>query len=249
MSKVLKRIGERHKNSENYYCTIIEYYSFRNCTIQLEDGNILTNIEYGNLKKGNVKNPFHPSVCGVGYVGQGKYKVKVKGVLSPIYEVWRGIIRRCYSIENQKKHPTYKDCTVDERWHNYQIFAKWYEDNHVEGFHLDKDILVKGNKIYSPETCCFVPRDINNLFIKAQNKRGKYPIGVHINKNTNKYIALVGRGFGQEWIGAYDTPEEAFQAYKVAKEAYIKEVADKWQHLITPQTYQALINYTVEIAD
>ena len=149
--------------------------------------------------------------------------------------------------KGQEKQPSYIGCLVDEEWHNFQNFAEWFEDNYVEGWHLDKDILIKGNKIYSPETCCFVPLEINSLFTKSDKIRGEYPIGV--SKKDKKYQANVNKNSGFIFLGAFNTPEEAFQVYKTAKEDYIKEVADKWRGQITEQVYQAMYSYQVEITD
>ena len=132
-------------------------------------------------------------------------------------------------------------------WHNFQVFAKWFDENYKEGFVLDKDILLKGNKIYSPDTCVFVPREINGIFTLRQNKRGDYPIGVL--KNGNKFQANIVRYNKREYLGTFNTPEEAFQVYKVAKEDYIRHVANKWKNQITEECYQALLNYKIEITD
>ena len=131
-------------------------------------------------------------------------------------------------------------------WHNFQNFAQWHEENYIEGFVLDKDILQKGNKIYSPENCCFVPNEINVLFTKRQNDRGDLPVGVI--KSYNRYIFQLSKN-GKRHRKSYETPEEAFQAYKQAKENYIKEIADKWRGKITEKVYEALYAYKVEITD
>ena len=160
---------------------------------------------------------------------------------------------RCYDTKNIKRYPTYQDVSVCEEWHNYQNFAKWFEENYnpevMEGWHLDKDIIVKGNKIYSPETCCFVPSDINYLITKANSIRGDYPIGVKFNKKRNKFYAILTKYNKPFLVGTYTTAEEAFYAYKEAKEAHIKEVADKWKEQITDKVYKSLINYKIEITD
>ena len=118
----------------------------------------------------------------------------------------------------------------------------------MNGWELDKDILIKGNKIYSPETCAFVPAEINGIFTKTNSKRGVYPIGVSLHKE-GRFQAKVLKNKKQAYIGLFDTPEEAFQAYKKAKEEYIKEVADKWKDKIDPRVYEAMYNYQVEITD
>ena len=114
----------------------------------------------------------------------------------------------------------------------------------MEHWHLDKDIICKECKTYSPETCAFVPADVNILFIKNDIKRGVYPISVRKTKSQRFTSRL-----NSKHLGTFDTPEEAFQAYKVAKEKHIKEVADKWKDLIDPRVYEAMYDYKVEITD
>jgi len=240
----LERVGETYNTYQNYVVTIIEYFTNSNCTVKFNDkrGTILYSIQMAQIKKGNIKNPYHPSVCGIGYRGIGKYKVRGNNSILHYYKSWVELLKRCYNLKKLERRPRYKTCSVDKRWHNFQNFAAWFEKNYVEGFHLDKDILVKGNKIYSPETCCFVPQEVNTLFTKSNSIRGDYPIGVQYNKDYKKYCASIDKKY-------YNTPEEAFQAYKTAKEAYIKEVADKWRGQITEEVYQAMYNYQVEITD
>ena len=184
--------------------------------------------------------------------GIGKYKPWVNGVITTQYNAWRNMLMRCYDEKNFLKQPTYEDCTVCEEWHNFQNFAKWYDDNYyeVEGnsTQIDKDILVKGNKIYSPDTCCFVPQNINKLLTNSSVRRGLYPIGV-ISQN-NQYGASCRDGSGTRiHLGLYKTPELAFEAYKIYKEESIKILAEKHYGLIPKNVYNALIEYKVEITD
>ena len=244
----IDRLGEKHLANKGYWAKIIEYTNKRNCTIQFEDGTVIKQVQYSSIKKGQIKNPNYPSIYGVGYDGIGKYITVHQGKNTKAYVVWKGMIERCYSVEYQKKRPEYNNCIVISEWHNFQNYAKWYEENYKENFEVDKDILVKGNKIYSPETCCFVPHEINTLFTKSNKTRGNFPIGVRITKQ-NRYQARISKCTYNKCIGTFGTIEEAFQAYKIAKEDYIKEVADKWKPYITPQTHQAMYNYQVEITD
>lgn len=117
----------------------------------------------------------------------------------------------------------------------------------MQGWHIDKDIIQKGNKIYSPETCCFVPQEINNIFTKRQEYRGNYSIGV--NRRKNKYASSINKNGQHFWLGTFETLEDAFGAYKIAKESYIKEVANEWVGQIDEKCYKALINYKIEITD
>jgi hypothetical protein len=241
-NKVKNRVGEKHITNEGYEIEIVEYKGNRNSTVRFKDGTLVYNKEYADILKGRVKNPYHKSVCGIGYYGEGVYSARdVAGNKTRVYNIWIKMLQRCYSEKSFIKHPTYKDVTVCEEWHNFQNFAQWYENNYVEGFELDKDILVKGNKMYSPKTCCFILKEINNVF--KGSKQGKFTRGV--NAAGNKFRA----SYQSKHIGSYSTPEQAFQAYKTAKEKHIKEVAEKYKNQITKEVYNALYNYQVEITD
>ncbi len=236
------KTGEKHITNEGYEIEIIEYHGREKCVVQFYDGFILRNLQYSNIKNGKVKNPYHKSKYGVGYLGEGEYIAR-RGC--KIYITWNNMLSRCYNEKEIIKHPTYIKCSVCEEWHNFQNYAKWYEENFVEGFEVDKDILVKGNKIYSPETCCFVPSEINNLFIKQNKNRGNLPIGVNKKNKSATYQAQISK----KYLGSYVTPIEAFLVSKQAKEKHIKEMADKWKNKIKKECYNALINYNVEITD
>lgn len=165
--KVL-RIGEKGKNTSGELMTIVEYVDRENIVVEFENG-YKTKTRYQTFKKGNVKNVYFKSVCGVGFIGEGIYTTTKN---ERAYGVWGDMLRRCYSDDiNYKK--AYKDCSVCKEWHNFQNFAEWYYENYyeVEGdvVCLDKDIRRKGNKIYSPKACIFVPNRINNLFKKNIN--------------------------------------------------------------------------------
>lgn len=174
-----------------------------------------------------------------------------------IYALWRGCFERCYMESSLKKHPTYRGCEVSEKWHRYSDFKKWYEENNwydgPERVCVDKDILVKGNKIYGPDTCVLIPLSLNVMFIKNDSKRGDLPLGVFYAEDRHlKYEALLRRYSKQYSLGTYATPEEAFAVYKAEKEKYIKEVADKSkvEYPNFPQKlYDAMCNYKVEITD
>lgn len=246
------RTGENYTTNEGYEIEIIEYRGALDCDIQFEDGTILREMYYDNIRKGAVKNPYHPTTHGVGFIGIGKYVSSTEDKHTKNYKSWGGVLERCYSKELHKKRKTYVSCYITEEWKCFQNFAKWFEKNYnpetMQGWELDKDILIKGNKVYSPETCCFVPQEINCLFTNCKSVRGKYPIGV--TKTVNgKYKARINKNGDRIDLGLFDTPEEAFQAYKIAKEEYIKEVADLWRGQITEPCYYAMYAYEVEITD
>lgn len=245
--KIKSRVGEVYTTYQGYKVEIIEYKSYAKCTVLFNDVNntIRTNVQVSKLKSGSLKNPNHPSIYGVGY---GVYK---NNHSLPSYKKWQALLERSFCEKYKSNRPSYKDVTTCEEWYNFQNFTKWYEDNWKpwmnSTWHLDKDILIKGNKIYSPETCCFVPSDLNSLLTRRQNKRGIYPIGV--SKRKNKYLSRINIKGVVKNLGLYKTPEGAFQVYKEVKETCIKEAADKWKDLIDSRVYEALYNYKVEITD
>lgn len=154
------------------------------------------------------------------------------------------MLQRCYDPKLHLRHPTYKECNVIEEWHNFQNFASWFEKNYIDGYQIDKDLLVEGNKIYSPETCCFVPKEIN-LILGKPIKKGKYPVGV--SKFRNKFVTHVHIKNKQHHMGMFDTIEDAFLVYKIIKERNIKHLAETYKHTINESLYKILINYSVNI--
>lgn len=238
------RVGEKFINNQGCILEIIEYTNSRNCVVQFNNKSIRSNIEFKNVKNGQVKNLYQPSVFLIGYLGEGNYCVKSH---LKIYKRWKSMLERCYSIEYQNKHITYRNCYVVEEWHNFQNFAMWYEKNYAKDFQLDKDILFKGNKTYSPQTCCFVPQEINGLFIRNTTNKGELPLGV--SAEGNKFRADYKIKCKTVYLGNFNTVKEAFQSYKTAKEGWIKEVANEWKEKIDIRVYQAMCAYQVEITD
>jgi hypothetical protein len=255
MSKIrLDRIGEENENSFGSLMTIINYYSASNIDIYFPEYDwTFYHSSYKDFEKGNVKCPYEPRYYGIGYLGEGKYKASVKGKEPRSIITWQGMLQRCYSEYSLINHPTYDECFVCNEWLNYQNFAEWYENNYYEcsdgeRMTLDKDILIKGNKIYSPETCVFTPIKINNLFTKCNKTRGELPIGVTIYKN--KFIAQCHDGYGNnKKLGRFDNVEQAFKAYKEFKETVIKNIAEEYKNEIPYILYDALCNYKVEMYD
>lgn len=245
------RVGEKLLNNQGLEMTIKVYNSYTNIEIAFNDGTILKNVFYQQFKSKKVKNPNHPSVYGVGYMGQGEYVAWGGENVVKSYQMWIGMLQRCYDEKTQEKRPTYMGCTVSEEWHNYQNFAKWYEENYkleyMQGWHLDKDIICPECRQYSPTTCAFVPMEVNSMFVNRKKLRGGLPIGVF--RFKSRYKGGISRGCKSYGLGTFTTPEEAFQAYKMAKEKYIKEIAEKWKTLIDPRVYQAMMNYEVKITD
>ncbi len=182
---------------------------------------------------------------------------RVNGIQTKEYKLWCRMLERCeekYWI----KYPSYNGTICSENFKDYTYFHDWChnqigfynKDESDKNWHLDKDLLVKGNKVYSEDTCVFVPQRINTLLIKSNASRGEYPVGVYWCKNDLKFKAQCKKGAGsQKHLGYFNTPQEAFQAYKTFKESLIKEVAEEYKSKVDSRLYQALLAYEVEITD
>lgn len=224
-------------------CTLIEYKDSLSCVAQFEDGTKI-NCKAADFKRASIANPNFPSLCGIGYLGAPK----TSEGKSPAILKWNGMIQRCYG--KSPRNASYQDCSVCKEWHNFQNFKKWYLgqigcDN--KGWHLDKDIICKGNKIYSPENCAIVPPEINYFLVLRQKGRGKWPLGVIF--HNGKFISQMSSNGKQVVLGQFITVEEAFSAYKTAKETEAKRLAEKYKDQIDNRVYEALLNFKIEIGD
>lgn len=190
-------------------------------------------------------------VYGIGINDRSKPS-KSNGRIAKEYDLWMQMMRRCYSPTYNNKHPTYIGCSVSENFKSYSYFYDWCQDQigfGVDGFELDKDLLVKGNKIYSEEYCVFIPRALNILLTKRKALRGEYPIGVALDMDTNRFRSHISISGKVRRLGCYDDRIGAFNAYKKCKEGYIKSLAELNMNFIDRRAYDALMNYRVEITD
>jgi hypothetical protein len=242
--KIIDRTGEQKTLKCGSVAKIIEYFSAKNITVQYDDGTIVYKLSYINFKLGRLKNYNKPYLYGVGYFGYGIYKYNDE--TKKAYNVWRKMMYRCY-CEFAKNKRTYIDCYVCHDWHNFQNFAKWYCENYIDGFELDKDILFKGNKCYSANTCCFVPQEINKILTLNNINRGNCVLGV--SKRNNKFVAQINIDGIPKDLGHYNNEEKAFYVYKEAKENQIKNKANIYKSKITEECYNSLINWKIEITD
>ena len=256
--KAINKTGEEGYNGFGSKMIIKEYRKNKDIDVYFPEYDwVAKNKQYHDFKNGKIKCPYELRYYGVGYIGEGKYKAFENGKHKKEYIIWHGMLQRCYDLKFQKSEPTYKGCEVENYLLNFQNMCTWLENNYYEvpgeRMHLDKDILCKGNKVYSRNTCIFVPERINNLFTKRDNYRGKDPIGVSPNSSGN-YQARCCDGYGKYIaLGTYSTKEQAFQVYKQYKEKVIKEVIDEYEGIIPEPHYTrlkiAMYNYEVEIDD
>lgn len=232
---------------ENIYgrCKIVELLPNKRCLIKWDDYDEICNVTRWNLSCGRFKPKEIPQIRTSIYTKKRMiFKTKENGKSTPMFEIWRSIKKRC------GKRANYFDCSISNEWEkDFQAFAEWAAPIYKKGWQIDKDILVKGNKVYSPDTCCFVPKEINYIFTKNNKRRGVNPIGVSYSTKNRLYTAMVSEYGRFVYLGSFRNEIDAFLAYKKEKERYIKEVADKWKHQLEPKVYEALYNYKVEITD
>ena len=231
---------------------ILKYNNNRNVEVQFLKTGYEATVELVQVKRGNVKDPYSPSVYGVGILGT-KYPSTINGIHTKEYKLWQNMLVRCYSDSSKKRRPTYEGCEVSDNFKSFEYFHEWCHKQigfSNQDWHLDKDLLMKGNKVYSETTCVFLPNEINSLLTKRVASRGEHLIGVSWDKRGMAFISRVNKNKGRsEYLGSFNTELEAFNAYKVAKESFIKEQANKWKGQIDERAYKALMNYKVDIDD
>lgn len=257
----MNHLNEEKLNNQGSLMKIVEYVDNRNIVVEFRDKyKARVKTSYGNFRLGSVRNPYHPSIYGIGITGC-KYPTKTKANDRPTkeYSIWRSILERSFVKKIKEKQPTYEDVTCCDEWLNFENFYEWLHSqpnfdkwNNGKRWAVDKDILIKGNKLYSPETCRLVPQNVNCLFLKREAERGDYPIGVRCREDG--FVAVCRNPFLDTAveIGSYSTPEKAFYlGYKPYKENIIKQVAqiEFDEGNITKECYDAMMNYEVEITD
>ncbi len=245
-------VGKVCKSKTSGDFKVLKYNDSKSVEIQFLKTGYETLARLDNIRNGKVKDPYSPSVFGIGTVGT-KYPISEGCRGTKEYVLWKDVLRRCYSDTFQKKQPTYKDCEVSDKFKSYEHFYEWCHKQvgfGVEGFEIDKDLLIKGNKVYSEDSCVFLPAEINMVLVKCTASRGEYLIGVSWCNTKKAFVARVRKNKGKsEWLGLFRTELEAFNAYKKAKEVFVKEQAEKWKSQIDPRAYEALMSYEVSIDD
>ena len=257
-----KRLGKVNVNNQGSLMKVVKYENSNNIDVEFLDkfNCRVCGVTWQCFENGEIKNPYYPDVYNVGMTGV-KYSIWENGKHIKEYDIWRSMLMRCYDKKFKKRQQTYADATCCNEWllfenfyewlHSQENFDKWLINKNNWG--LDKDIILKNNKIYCPEYCCLVPQNVNNLFTNRTNYRGKYPIGVCLDKRSGEYVARCCNPFVKKYvtIGRYSTPEKAFLAYKKYKENIIKQVAETEfkKGNITKRCYDAMLNYIIEITD
>lgn len=232
-------------NKDQYFAVKMNYLNNGGITEE-EIIKIKNDIKY--KPEGWNKKLLQPIMCGIGYRGKSDIDFKSKS-----YIAWHDMINRCYNDKFHARQTQYTDCEVCEEWLNYYNFQKWYDENYYtigdEQMDLDKDILYKGNKLYSPETCCIITHSINTLFLNGKGNRGDLPVGVFYDRYKGKYRACMAYKGNTVKLGTFNSPIKAFTNYKNYKENTIKNLAEQYKERIPDKVYKAMIGWTITYND
>lgn len=187
-----------------------------------------------NFKKNPIK---VGGVCGIA-TNDANYVTQIKETIQdgkqklvwkcPAYSAWKSMIERGYSHKYKEHWPTYQNVSVCNDWLLFSNFMRWWMSNNVRGWQLEKDILKKGNLVYSPESCVYVPNYINSLLVDHAAARGEYPLGVCFHKNENRFRSQIKLNGKRKHLGGFQTPEEAHKVWQIGKIQAIKEAIDKY---------------------
>ena len=245
-------VGKVCKSKSSGDFKIVKYNNARDVQIQFLNTGYETVAKLNHIKSGCIKDPYVQSVYAIGIIGT-KYPVSEGCKDTKEYTLWKNMLQRCYSEVYKKKQPTYEGCEVSDNFKCYEYFYGWCHSQigfGNGGWYLDKDLLIKGNKVYSESTCVFLPQEINNVLTKSTASRGEYLIGVSWSETNKAFIARVNKNTGKsKHLGYFKTELEAYNAYKIAKESFVKEQANNWKSQIDPRAHEALMKYTVNITD
>lgn len=234
---------------------VTKYVSSKEVYVSFIETGYTTVTQMSRVLAGEVKDKFSPSVKGVGIVGHETIQCGGKQIRE--YKLWQDMLERCYCAKLHKRLPSYSGCTASDNFKYFPYFKEWCNNqmgfNSLDGkglpFQLDKDVLLKGNNVYSETMCVFLPQEVNLLLTSRKSKRGEFCVGVSFDKRAKKFVSHINIFGEQKNLGGFDEEAEAFLVYKEAKESHIKTVSEKWKDKIDVRAYNALMNYKVEIID
>lgn len=211
---------------------VVEYNGAKDVLVRFIETGYEGVARADHIRRGFVKDPYTPSVFGVGYLGVGKHLATVDGKTTKVYDTWSHMFQRCYSTKLHARQPTYIGCSVDSSWHNFQVFGDWFDENYPadnNDYQLDKDLKVIGNKTYSADNCLFVSRGVNSFLLDCGAARGEYLIGCNYDKSRGKFMAWCSNPFTgkRDNLGRFPDELSAHLAWRSKKAEHAYELAQQ----------------------
>lgn len=226
----------------------MKYNNYKDITISVHGYGfeILLNKSSTQIQSKQIVHKYRRTIYGVGYIGEGEFTPRSHSKeCSRIYDIWNGMIQRCYDKVTRGKHLSYSECSVDERWHNFQNFVKWYINHEMYGlgYHLDKDLKIRDNKVYSEDACLMLPSVINYAIINTSNS-GQYKKGAYYRKEQGYFVSMLSVNGKIKHLGTFINEDDAHNAYLEARKSYIENLAEEWKHKVCSETYVSLLRYS-----
>ena len=221
------KVSEKFNTRNHGIVTVLDYIDCSNVLIKFENSGAIKTVRADHLRCGNIKDQTQPTVYGVGVVGENFDKGESHSLT---YNTWNGMLQRCYDPKLKQRRKTYERCFVDTVFLDYEYFKEWCHNQKGfgnKGWNLDKDILSNEVKVYSPDTCCFIPPEINSMFAGFSSERKKH-IGVFENNSGNFYVRTLINGVKKS-LGTFPTKDEAEKVHKAEKRRKILLVLDEWE--------------------
>lgn len=247
-------VGEEFTTNQGYTVSVLPYETTKEIQVIFKETQNIVTTTLAGLRNGHVRNPFHRGIFGIGFNTGDHYHTKpFRGSVKPTkeYRCWVDMLRRCYDPKfNGFRVYGGAGVTVDSQWHNFQEFAEWCQWQrgfHNTGWSLDKDWLSRDSKIYSPETCCFVPKQINNLVTTVC--KDQVAIGVHKTKGQYSYFKLHigGHGIQEKFVKTVASLEEGKILYGKLKKDIVYKIAIKYKEEIEPRLFEAMLLWEAKL--
>lgn len=231
MSVASVKVGDTFTTNEGYAVEVLEYTSSKNVVAKFSGTDQPHfNTSTPALFAGKIKNPMHKSVFGKGFLGYGDYTCKKDGKLTEEYRRWHSMLGRCAGYDR------YAD--IEKSWYNFQNFAKWFDLYKWKqpSWQLDKDILSPiGGKIYSSNTCCVVPKEINMFYVGEEGRQTDPTFGCKTVTKTGKYSAHIRMFNKNIFLGNFENQSDARVAYENKRKEYTSLLIEKWDSIIDPR--------------
>lgn len=216
------KIGDVFISNNCGEAIVIDLIDRSNAKVKFKNTGFECVYQRSHIRRGAIKDPFYPSVYGVGYIGVGVHVASKSKIQSKAYKSWVRMLERCYSDFYKNNRETYKNCIVTAEWHNFQNFCEWFLKNYIDGFQLDKDLSFLGNEIYSKETCFFVPGWLNNIMSRCTMRGVNKQLGS--TKRQYRHVSQISVNGKNLTIGSYRDAVSARRAYLLKKADLLKSV-------------------------